>query len=191
MWLIVVAFTFVNAAHAAGTMILGPVIADTTIGRQGRGFVVAAQTAGMVVGAVVALRLRVRRQLLLLLLGAACVAAFAPWPLVLALHPVSWLLMAAAFLAGVGTQQFGVAWETSLQHHVPQDRLARVYSYDMLGSIVAIPLAQLAVGPVSHLAGVRTTLLWCAAVFVVATAVMVASRSVRFVHNVPVTQAVH
>ncbi len=91
VWVVVVAFTFVNAAPAAGVMILGPVVADTTIGRETWGFVLA---------------------------------------------------------------------------------------------------AQLAVGPVSHLIGVRATLLWCAAVFLVATAVMVASRSVRSVQNVPEQQPV-
>ena len=181
------AFTFVNAAHAAGVMILGPVVADTTIGRETWGFVLAAQTAGMVAGAFVALRLKVRR---LLLLGVVCVAAEAGLPLVLAVHPTPVLLMVTAFLCGLALEQSGVAWETSLQHHVPEDRLARVYSYDMLGSIVAIPLAQLAVGPVSHLVGVRETLLWCAAVFLVATAAMVASRSVRSVQNVPEEQPV-
>lgn len=187
VWVVVVAFTFVNAAHAAGVMILGPVVADTTIGRETWGFVLAAQTAGMVAGAVVALRLKVRR---LLLLGVVCVAAEAGLPLALALHPTPVLLMVTAFLCGLALEQFGVAWETSLQHHIPEDRLARVYSYDMLGSIVAIPLAQLAVGPVSHLVGVRETLLWCAVMLLVATAAMVASRSVRSVQNVPEEQLV-
>ncbi len=184
VWVVVVAFTFVNAAHAGGTMILGPVLADTTLGRETWGFVLAAQTAGMVAGAFVALRVRVRR---LLLLGVACVAAFAGLPVALALYPEPFVLMATAIVCGVGQEQFGVAWETSLQHHVPQDRLARVYSYDMLGSIVAIPLAQLAVGPVSHLVGVQALLLASAAVYLVATAGMLASRSVRSLENVPAT----
>lgn len=187
VWVVVVAFFFVNAAHAGGTMVLGPVIADTVIGREAWGFVLAAQTAGMVAGAFVALRIRVRR---LLLLGVACVAAFAGLPLALAVYPEPWLLMTTAFVAGLCLEQYGVAWETSLQHHVPEDRLARVYSYDMLGSIAAVPLAQLVVGPVSQAAGITATLLGCAAIHVVATAAMVASRSVRAVENVPSVQPV-
>ncbi|MGW3269448.1 MFS transporter [Streptomyces sp. NPDC001056] len=187
VWVVVVAFFFVNAAHAGGTMVLGPVLADTVIGREAWGFVLAAQTAGMVAGAFVALRIRVRR---LLLLGVACVVAFAGLPLALALYPEPWLLMIAAFVAGLCLEQYGVAWETSLQHHVPEDRLARVYSYDMLGSIAAVPLAQLVVGPVSQAAGITATLLGCAAIHVVATAAMVASRSVRAVENVPSAEPV-
>lgn len=188
IWVVVVAFFFVNAAYAGGTMVLGPVIADTVIGRETWGLVLAAQTAGMVAGAFLAMRIRVRR---LLLFGVVCTAGFAGLPLALALHPAPWLLMAAAFVCGVCMDQFGVAWETSLQHHVPADRLARVYSYDMLGSIAAIPLAQLIVGPVSNAAGITATLLGCAVVPVAAALFMVASRSVRSVENVPSVQPVH
>jgi MFS family permease len=168
-------------------MVLGPVLADTVIGRETWGFVLAAQTAGMLVGAVVSLRIRVPR---LLLFGCACVAMFACLPLALALYPEPWLLMVAAFVCGLGMEQFGVAWATSLQHHVPADRLARVYSYDMLGSMAAVPLAQLVIGPVSGVAGITATLLGCAAIQVAATLLMVASRSVRSVESAPSAQPV-
>jgi MFS family permease len=187
VWLVVVAFVFVNAAYAGGTMVLGPVIADTVIGRETWGLVPAAQTAGMVAGAFLAMRLRVRR---LLLFGVICMVAFAGLPLALALHPVPWLLMVASFVCGVCMEQFGVAWETSLQQHVPADRLARVYSYDMLGSMAAVPLAQLVVGPVSDAAGITATLLGCAVIQLLATLFLVGSRSVRSLENVPSGQPV-
>lgn len=188
VWVVVVAFFFVNAAYSGGTMVLGPVIADTVIGRETWGLVLAAQTTGMLAGAFIAMRVHVRR---LLLLGVTCVAAFSLMPLALALHPAPWLLVIAAFLCGLAMEQFGVAWETSLQHHIPADRLARVYSYDMLGSIAAVPLAQLVVGPVSGLAGITATLLGCAVIQVAATLLMVASRSVRSVENIPSVAPVH
>ncbi|MCR3754494.1 MFS transporter [Lentzea californiensis] len=182
VWVVVVAFTFVNAALVGGVMVLGPVLADRTFGREMWGLVLAAQTAGMVAGAFVVMRVKVRRQLLL---GVACVAGFALLPLVMVLHPAPWLLLVTSFVSGLGLEQFGVAWETALQHHVPPDRLARVYSYDMLGSFVAIPLAQLAIGPVSHAFGTSSALLGCAAIYLLATAGMLASRSVRSLENVP------
>lgn len=185
VWVVVVAFTFVNAAYAGGVFILGPVLADSTFGREVWGLVLAAQTAGMVAGAFVAMRLKARR---LLLVGVACVGTFVSLPLAMVLHPEPWALVLAAFVCGLGMEQFGVAWETSLQHHVPEDKLARVYSYDMLGSFVAIPLAQLAIGPVSHAFGTSAALLGCAAIYVLATAGMLASRSVRTVVNEPVAQ---
>jgi MFS family permease len=182
VWVVVVAFTFVNAALAGGVMVLGPVLADTTFGRETWGLVLAAQTAGMVAGAFIVMRIKVRRPLLL---GVACVASFALLPLVMVVHPVPWLLLVTSFVGGLGLEQFGVAWEVALQHHVPADRLARVYSYDMLGSFLAIPLAQLAIGPVSHAFGTSAALLGCAAICLLATAGMLASRSVRSLENVP------
>ncbi|MGW6444146.1 MFS transporter [Lentzea sp. NPDC055074] len=187
VWVVVVAFTFVNAAYVGGVFLLGPVLADTTFGREVWGLVLAAQTAGMVAGAFVAMRLKARR---LLLVGVACVGAFVSLPLVMVLYPQPWALLLAAFVCGLGMEQFGVAWETSLQHHVPADKLARVYSYDMLGSVVAIPLAQLAIGPLSHAFGTSAALLGCAVIYVLATAGMLASRSVRTVVNEPAAQPV-
>ncbi|GLY53006.1 MFS transporter [Lentzea sp. NBRC 102530] len=181
VWIVVVAFTFVNAAMAGGVMVLGPVLADTTFGRETWGLVVAAQIAGMLAGTVAAIRIKVRRQLLL---GVSCVASFALLPVAMVVHPHPWLLLVASFLGGLCLEQFGVAWHVALQNHVPADRLARVYSYDMLGSLVAIPLAQLAIGPLSHTFGISAMLLGCAAVHLIATFVMVTSRSVRSVENV-------
>ena len=43
-----------------------------------------------------------------------------------------------------------MAWDTTMQEHVPADKLARVYSYDMLGSFVAIPLGQVVAGPLAE-----------------------------------------
>ena len=49
LWVVVLAFSVINAVHAAGWFTLGPVIADQTFGRPGWGFVLAAETAGMFV----------------------------------------------------------------------------------------------------------------------------------------------
>ena len=50
IWVIVVDFAFVNLAVSGGFNTLGPVVADGPSGRSGWGFVLAAQTAGMVLG---------------------------------------------------------------------------------------------------------------------------------------------
>src|SRR5205807_5911917 len=127
---------FFNAVLVGGVNVLGPVVADGSFGRTVWGLVLATQTVGMVAGAFLAMRLRVRR---LLLVGVACCAPTGLLLVSLALAPVAAVLIAAAFLTGLGIEQFGIAWETSLQEHIPADRLARVYSYDALGSFVAIP----------------------------------------------------
>ena len=89
--------------------------------------------------------------------------------------------MVALFAAGLAMEQFGIAWDVSLQEHVPPERLARVYAYDMLGSFVAIPIGQIAVGPLAEAYGAPATLTGAAVLVVVATAGALCSRSVRHV----------
>jgi MFS family permease len=176
VWAVVAGFAFVNAASLGAIQILGPAVADDTVGRRVWGFVLAAQAIGYVAGSVVALRIRLRR---LLVFGVACVALEALVPFALAVAPVTGLLIATAFASGIGGEQFGVAWETSLQEHVPTDRLARVYSYDSIGSYIAIPFVQILLGPIAAATGIDTALAGCGVVICVAVAAMLASASVR------------
>jgi MFS family permease len=182
VWVVVLAFCFFNAAEVGAVYVLGPAVADHTIGRRLWGVVLAAQTAGMVTGAFVALRLRVRR---LLLVGMVCSAGVVLLVVPLAVAPYVGLLVAGAFLGGIGMEQFGIAWETSVQEHVPEDRLARVYSYDALGSFIAIPLGEVAAGPVAGLVGTRTALLGAAGIILAAVGAALLSRDVRTLEHRP------
>lgn len=176
VWVVVLGFMLLNAAIVGGVYVLGPAVADDTIGRRAWGLVLAAQTAGMVIGGIIAMRLRVRR---LLLLGVLCMFAEAPLLIALAEAPRFAVLVGAAFVCGLAVEQFAIAWETSVQQHIPADRLARVYSYDMLGSFLAIPVGQVAVGPVALAIGTGPTLLAAAGMVVLAVLGMLASRDVR------------
>ncbi|MFF7073141.1 MFS transporter [Streptomyces pseudovenezuelae] len=100
-------------------------------------------------------------------------------PLLLALTPCTWLLVVANFVAGVGGEQAGVAWYSTLNEQIPEDRLARVYAYDDLGSYLALPLAQFAAGPAVLLLGLQTTLYAAAALILLATLAMVSTPSIR------------
>jgi MFS family permease len=181
VWVVVLAFCFLNAVLAGGVNVLGPTVADATFGRAWWGLVLAAQTAGLVAGAFVAMRLRIRR---LLLLGVAGCAPTCLLLLTLAAAPAVGLLLAVSFLNGLGLEQFGIAWEVSLQEHIPADKLARVYSYDALGSFLAVPVGQVVAGPLAERLGVGTALLLGAGVAALAVLAMLASRSVRsLTHN--------
>ena len=59
LWVVVAGFCVLNAAWGGSLFVLGPVVADDTIGRQSWGLVLAAQTGGMLIGALIAMRLRV------------------------------------------------------------------------------------------------------------------------------------
>jgi MFS family permease len=95
MWVVVLGFMFLNAAFAGAILVLGPAVADETIGRPAWGLVLATQTVGAVLGAVIAMRLRVRRPLLV---GLAGVASELLLVLGLALAPQIAVPLAAALL---------------------------------------------------------------------------------------------
>jgi MFS family permease len=97
----------------------------------------------------------------------------------LGLAPVVPALLVAFFLGGVALEIFAISWDQSLQSHVPRASLARVYSYDMVGSFVAVPLGEVFAGPAAHQFGTRPTLLVCAAIIVAATLAAVSTPSVR------------
>jgi MFS family permease len=176
LWVVVAAFGAINLAFAGGVTVLGPVVADETVGRRAWGFVLGAQAVGYLVGGLFAMRLRMRR---LLLFGVVCMLPLSLPLFALAAYASLAGLLLAFLLAGLGVEQFGVAWQTCMQRHVPPEMLARLTSYDMLGSFIAIPVGEVAAGPVSHAIGVPSTLLACGLVIVAAVLAMIANPSVR------------
>lgn len=173
---VVLQFMIVNASLTGGIAVLGPAVADDSFGRRAWGFVLATQTVGMVIGGLIALRWQPRHALRY---GVALTSLTAV-PLLVLAHAPSALVLGITMLAdGIAIEQFGVAWDVSLQQNVPADRLARVYSYDAVGSFVAIPVGQMLVGPIAGQVGVRATLTGAAVLVVLATVAVLASSSVR------------
>ena len=64
--------------------------------------------------------------------------------------------------------------------------LARVYSFDLMGSFLARPLGLAVVGPVSALTGVTSWLWVCAAVMAAGSLVAAVLPSVRRLERLPV-----
>ena len=81
-------------------------------------------------------------------------------------------------------RSFGLGWNLALQEHVPDQMLSRAFSYDALGSFVAIPVGQLAAGPLATAFGLQRVVL-CAGVTVVVIALLtLTSRAVRTLQRV-------
>jgi MFS family permease len=177
LWAIVLAATIGNMVSQGCWTVLGPIVADERLGgAAGWGAILAVQSAGLIAGGLLTMRLRPERPLLVaqlvVLLPALAIAALAlELPLV--------AVAAAAFLYGMGIELFGVYWDTALQQHIPGQALSRVASYDALGSFVAIPIGLSLVGPVADSIGVQATLAAGAAVFVVGQGAALLSRDVR------------
>lgn len=181
VWVIVLAFGVINALMAGALHTLGPIIADQSFGRVGWGVLQSAIGAGLVVGALIMLRFRPRRPLVTGMLGFAFVA---PLLVMLGLHPSLLPLLLIAFLAGIGSDLFSIGWETSLQQHVPQDKLSRVASYDALGSFVAMPVGQLVAGPLASVVGTEQVIVASGLLVGIVVALTVADPSVRGLRRV-------
>lgn len=176
LWVIVLGFGFLNAIHVGAWFTLGPVVAKDTIGEQGWGFVLSAESAGLLLATVLLLRVRLRRPLLVGMLGCSLLSV----PLaVLGVAPELGLLMVTAFVAGAGIEVFSIGWNLAMQENVEERMLSRAYSYDALGSYVAMPVGQLVYGPLGDAFGTRDVLLWSAVAFAVISLLTLASRSVR------------
>ncbi|MFD0558433.1 putative MFS family arabinose efflux permease [Stackebrandtia endophytica] len=176
VWVVVLAFAVVNAITVAGFATLGPVVADESFGRLGWGIISSAQAVGFLLGGVLMLRWRPRRPLAV---GVAVLVIDVPVMALLGLHPVLPPLLAGFLLMGIASSIFGVAWESALQQHVPEDRLSRVASYDMVGSFVAIPIGQLIAGPLALAFGLDTVLWMGSILLFVVLLTTLAQRSVR------------
>jgi MFS family permease len=186
LWTVVVGFGVLNAIHMGAWFTLGPAVADDTIGRQGWGYVLSAEAAGLLLTTVVLLRVRLERPLLLGMLG---IALIAPPMLLLGVSPHLVGLVTAAFLAGAGTEVFGMGWNLAMQENIEDGMLSRAYSYDALGSFVAMPIGQLAYGPLAVAFGFQPVLVVSAIVYVAVVALVLCSRSVRDLPRAPATPA--
>lgn len=186
LWQVVVGFGLLNLIHHGAWFTLGPAIADDTIGRQGWGLVLSAEAAGFLLMTVVLLRVRLERPLLLGMLG---VMMMAPPMLLLGVSPHLLGLVVAAFLAGVGTEVFGMGWNLAMQENIDDSMLSRAYSYDALGSFVAMPIGQLAFGPLAAAFGFEEVLVVASVAYVAICALVLCSRAVRTLPRAPQPEA--
>ena len=166
VWVVVLGFCVLNVIFVACYRTLGPVIADDTFGRTGWGIASACFGIGLIVGGVLMIRVKPQYPLRIGMLG---ILLGAPIMIVLALAPNTIMVAAMSLLVGISYEIFGIGWETALGQHIPIDKLSRVSSYDMLGSIIAVPIGQLMVGYVAAAAGITAVELYGAALYVVIT----------------------
>jgi MFS family permease len=187
LWVVVLAFGFLNMIHTGAWFTLGPAVAKGTIGEQGWGLVLSAESIGLLLMTVVLLRVRMRRPLLYGMLGCSLMSI----PLiVLGMEPHLVALIACAFIAGAGIEVFGIAWNLAMQENIEDDMLSRAYSYDALGSFIAMPVGQLLYGPLGEAFGYREVLLWSGVAYAAIALLTLTSRSVRTLERKPTSDPV-
>ncbi len=176
LWVVVLGFGVLNAIHSGAWFTLGPARAKETIGEQGWGLVLSAEAIGLLLMTVIMLRVPLQRPLLHGMLGISLLGVPI---LLLGAHPHLAILMLAALVAGAGTEVFAMGWNLAMQEHVPDEMLSRAYSYDALGSFVAIPVGQIAFGPLAAVYGFTDVLVVSGVAYVVICLLVLTSASVR------------
>jgi MFS family permease len=176
LWVVVLAFGVLNMIHTGTIQTLGPVVADDTVGRQGWGYVLSAEALGLLAMAVVLLRVPLPRPLLL---GVSAISLAAVPMVLLGVRPDLVVLVVAAFVAGAGIEVFSMGWNLAMQEHVDDRMLSRAYSYDALGSFVAMPVGQLAWGPLAEAFGYSAVLVASGVAYAVVCGLVLLSRAVR------------
>ncbi|MGL5853509.1 MAG: MFS transporter [Phycicoccus sp.] len=176
LWLLIGQALLYHLFYGGVQGVLGPVVVGERWGAAAWGWSLAVLMAGFLVGGMLSLRWRPRRGLAV---GTALLTLTAAFPLAVALADTLPLLLAGAFLHGLGLELFSVNWDLAIQQNVPEERLARVYSFDAVGSFVARPVGLVLVGPVSATAGTTAWLLVVAAVMGVSSLLAAAAPAVR------------
>ena len=187
LWVVVAGFGVMNAIHMGAWFTLGPALARETIGVRGWGLVLSAESVGLLLMTLVMLRVRLQRPLLAGMLG---MSVFALPLFMLGLDPHVLPLVVAAFVAGAGVEVFSTGWSVSMQEHIDERVLSRAYSYDALGSFVAMPLGQILYGPLGDAFGYRPVLLVSGVVYVATVLLVLSSRSVRDLRRVELVEKV-
>jgi MFS family permease len=150
LWLLIGQALLYHLFYGGAQGVVGPIVVGEGIGRSAWGLALSALMAGFVAGGLVCLRWRPARGLFV---GTALLALTAAFPLAMAFSDQLWPILLGAFLHGLGLEIFSVNWDLSIQENIPEDRLARVYSFDIVGSFVARPLGLALTGPVAEAVG--------------------------------------
>jgi MFS family permease len=177
VWATIGAFTVAVLCAYAQWYALAPVVSRDLYGSAGVfGLLESIAGAGVVVGAIVGIRFKPRRPMIIGLL----LTLF--WPLqTLAFAAAAPLagVVALAFGAGLGFTLFEVWWMTALVRHIPPQALSRVSAYDWMGSLALLPLGFAIAGPLASAWGARTVLSVGAAAALVMLLLALVPRSTR------------
>jgi MFS family permease len=177
LWVIVAQFCVVMMAWYGAFSVLGPVVAREHLGGPAAwGAITAADAFGLIAGGLAALRFTPRRPMLFVVLTGGAVAIS---PLSLAMVLPLPAVCLASFGLGVFVEMMMVQWTVTMARNIPPDKLARVSSYDVLGSVMAMPAGALIAGPIGTAIGAARAQYAAAAVIVIASALALIPRDVR------------
>ena len=184
-WVVVIvgAFSFIVMVWRGAEEVMGPVLAREIYGgAAGWALIMTFQSIGLLLGAIVASRLRVRRPLVI---GLLATLALPLWLITLALElPIIWVAV-GSFAFGVSLELLAVWWFTAMQTNIPREALSRVSAYDAMGSLMFGPIGLALAGPLIAGVGARAAFFIAAAVSAAAVLGALLFRSVRQLSSEP------
>ncbi len=181
LWVIVAQFCIVMMAWYGAFSVLGPVVARQHLGGPAAwGAITAADAFGLIAGGLVSLRFTPRRPMLFVVLIGGAIAIS---PLSLAMVLPLAAVCAASFGLGVFVEMMMVQWTVTMARNIPSDKLARVSSYDVLGSVMAMPAGALIAGPLGTAIGISQAQYAAAAVIILASALALIPRDIRTIRS--------
>ena len=181
LWVIVAQFSVVMMAWYGAFSVLGPVVARAHLGGPAAwGAITAADALGLIAGGLVSLRVTPRRPMLFVVLTGGAVAIS---PLSLAMILPLAAICAASFCLGVFVEMMMVQWTVTMVRNIPPEKLARVSSYDVLGTVMAMPAGALIAGPLGAAIGTSRAEYAAAGAIVLAAALALIPRDIRTIRN--------
>ncbi|HZR51661.1 MAG TPA: MFS transporter [Streptosporangiaceae bacterium] len=181
LWAIVAQFCVVMMAWYGAFSVLGPVVAKSHLGGPAAwGAITAADSFGLIAGGVASLRITPRRPMLFVVLTGAAIAIS---PLSLAMVLPLPVICVTSFGLGVLVEMMMVQWTVALARNIPPGMLARVSSYDALGSVMAMPAGALIAGPLGAAIGVSAAQYAAAGAILVVSMLALIPRDIRRITN--------
>ena len=161
--------------------VLGPALAKQDLhGASSWAAILTCFGIGGIVGNLMALRLRLRRPIVVTaaaLVGAATQAAIIGSGLGTA------GIAALELLAGVCAALFFTLWDLSIQEQIPARAISRVSAYDFSVSLGLMPLGMAVCGPIADAIGLEPTLRWMSVIGIAAALAWLVQPSVRAVRR--------
>jgi MFS family permease len=177
LWVIVAEYCVIMMAWYGAFQVLGPEVARAHLGGAAAwGAITAADAVGLIAGGLISLKFRPRRPMFFVVVIGGFVAISPlslarPWPLP--------LICLASLGLGIAVEMMMVQWTVAMAQNIPPHVLARVSSYDALGSVMTMPVGALVAGPLASVIGVPATEYGAAILIVAAALLALIPRDVR------------
>nr|WP_240662757.1 MFS transporter [Streptomyces sp. WAC 06738] len=181
MWAVIVVWMVFMIGSWGPTV---PLVAAEVVREYGAGaygVVNSVMGAGMVVGGLVAMRLRPAHPLRA---GAIAALGFGAQPAAVGLGLPVPAIAGAMAVAGAALAFWSVMWATSVQTQVPPAALSRVNAYEIAGSVAMLPVGNALAGPAAGAFGAHAVLVFNGGLAVLTACTLLAVPAIRNLRRV-------